>query len=281
MPLIGLSVIIFGLTSAISWGAGDFSGGLASKRTSAYTVVVGSQFVSLALLVLVAILVPERSLTGQDIFLSGIAGIFGAAGLVALYAGLARGPMGLVAPVTAVVGAIVPVVVSLFKEGLPEIWVIFGFAFALAAVWMISQGNSGSKFTFADLRLPIFSGLGFGIFYVLIGQVSENAILWSLVSARSASIIVILGIGLLTRAIEKPGLNQIPIIALAGIFDTSGNVFYALATRLGRLDIAAILSSLYPAVTVLLAWIILKERLSQRQWVSVLLALVALILITL
>ena len=99
-------------------------------------------------------------------------------------------------------------------------------------------------------------------------------------SARSASIIIILGIGLLTRGIAVPAVSQIPIIALAGIFDTSGNVFFAIATRIGRLDISAILGSLYPAVTVLLAWIILNERLSLRQWLGVVLAVIALILIT-
>jgi drug/metabolite transporter (DMT)-like permease len=100
-----------------------------------------------------------------------------------------------------------------------------------------------------------------------------------LVSARSASILVILGIGLLTNKIGVPEFSKVPIIAFAGIFDTGGNVFFALATRFGRLDVSAVLGSLYPAVTVLLAWILLKERLSLWQWVGVMLVMVALILI--
>jgi drug/metabolite transporter (DMT)-like permease len=124
---LDLSVIIFGLATAISWGAGDFSGGLASKRTSVYSVVVISQFVSLLLLILVALLVPEGSNSVQDMVIGGIAGVFGAAGLVALYSGLARGPMGLVAPVTAVVAAIIPVLYGLWNEGLPAWWNIVGF----------------------------------------------------------------------------------------------------------------------------------------------------------
>jgi drug/metabolite transporter (DMT)-like permease len=188
--------------------------------------------------------------------------------------------MGLVAPVTAVTAAIVPVLFSSLNEGLPAWWNMVGFAVALLSVWLISHGGENSGFRLSDLRLPFLAGFGFGIFYVMIDLVSDNAILWPLASARSASIIVILGIGLLTRGIEMPVVRQLPIIALAGIFDTSGTVFFAIATRIGRLDISAILGSLYPAVTVLLAWIILNERLSRWQWLGVIFALISVILIT-
>jgi len=211
--------------------------------------------------------------------LGGIAGVCGAVGLVALYSGLARGPMGVVAPITAVVAAIVPVIFSILNEGFPAMEVFVGFIIALIAVWLISQGDQDAKIHLSDLRLPIIAGFGFGIFFILIDQVSSNAILWPLVSARSALILVVFIVGMLSRNIELPVLTRLPIIALAGIFDTGGNVFFALATRVGRLDISAILSSLYPAATVVLAWIILKERLAMRQWIGILLALVAVILI--
>jgi drug/metabolite transporter (DMT)-like permease len=275
----GFSVILLGLASAAAWGAGDFSGGLASKRTSAYSVVVLSQFVSLILLVLSAVLIPEGDISLRDIVLGATAGVCVAVGLVALYSGLARGPMGVVAPVTAVVAAILPVIFNILNEGLPVMEVFVGFIIALIAVWLISQGDQDARIHLSDLRLPIIAGFGFGIFFILIDQVSSNAILWPLVSARSASIVVVVVLGVLTRQMELPILNQVPIIALAGVFDTGGNVFYALATRIGRLDISAVLASLYPAVTVMLAWIILKEKLAFRQWVGVLLAMIAVILI--
>ncbi len=275
----GISVILLGLASALSWGAGDFSGGLASKRTSVYSVVVLSQFVSLVLLVLSAVLIPEGDNSLRDIALGGIAGVCGAAGLVALYSSLARGPMGVVAPVTAVAAAIVPVIFSILSEGLPAMEVFVGFIIALIAVWLISQGGREGKIHLSDLRLPVFAGFGFGIFFILIDQVSSNAILWPLVSARSASILVVFIVGMLSRNIELPVPTRLPIIALTGIFDTGGNIFFALATRVGRLDISAILGSLYPAATVVLAWIILNERLVMRQWIGILLALVAVILI--
>jgi drug/metabolite transporter (DMT)-like permease len=275
----GISVILLGLASALSWGTGDFSGGLASKRTSAYSVVMLSQFVSLLLLILIALIIPEGTNTTQDMVIGGFAGVCGAAGLVALYSGLARRPMGVVAPVTAVAAAIVPVIFSILNEGLPAIEVFVGFIIAFIAVWLISQGGQEAKIHLSDLRLPIFAGFGFGIFFILIDQVSSNAILWPLVSARSASILVVFIVGMLSRNIELPVPTRLPIIALTGIFDTGGNIFFALATRVGRLDISAILGSLYPAATVVLAWIILNERLVMRQWIGILLALVAVILI--
>jgi drug/metabolite transporter (DMT)-like permease len=275
----GISVILLGLASAAAWGAGDFSGGLASKRTSVYSVVVLSQFVSLVLLVLSAVLIPEGDNSLRDIALGGIAGVCRAAGLVALYSSLARGPMGVVAPVTAVAAAIIPVIFSILNEGLPAMEVFVGFVIAVSAVWLISQGGQEAKIHLSDLRLPIFAGFGFGIFFILIDQVSSNAILLPLVSARSTSILVVFIVGMLSRNIELPVLPRLPIIALAGIFDTGGNIFFALATRVGRLDISAILGSLYPAATVVLAWIILKERLATQQWIGILLALVAVILI--
>jgi drug/metabolite transporter (DMT)-like permease len=276
----GLSTIFLGLASAISWGAGDFSGGLASKRTSAYSVVALSQFVSMVLLIFAAFLLPEENISTQDIILGALAGVCAATGLVALYSGLAHGKMGVVAPVTAVVAAIVPVIFSIFLEGLPQPQQILGFGVALISIWLISRTDQNSRFQLGDLKLPIFAGIGFGLFFILIERVSDNAIWWPLVSARITSICLVLVAAILTQKLEVLNAVQLPIIALAGIFDTGGNVFYALATRFGRLDIAAILSSLYPAATVILAWIILKERLTLYQWLGVVMVLLAVLLIT-
>ncbi len=275
----GLSTIFLGLASAISWGAGDFSGGLASKRTSAYSVVALSQFVSMILLILAGFILPEETISTQDIIIGALAGVCVATGLVALYTGLAHDKMGVVAPVTAVVAAIVPVIFSIFLEGLPQPLQIIGFGIALISIWLISRADQNSRFQLGDLKLPIFAGIGFGVFFILIERVSDNAIWWPLVSARITSICLVLVAAILTQKLNAPNAYQLPIIALAGIFDTGGNVFYALATRFGRLDIAAILSSLYPAVTVILAWIILKERLTLYQWLGVVMVLLAVILI--
>ncbi len=272
-------IILLALSSALSWGAGDFSGGLASKRTSAYTVVVLSQFVSLLILLLGVFLVTPEPFSKQAAIVGGIAGISGAIGLVALYSGLARGPMGVVAPLTAVFAAIVPVVFSVFQIGLPAASDLIGILVALGAVWIISSGNNLAKINLKDLGRPLLAGLGFGLFFILIAWASEGSTIWPLVFARSSSVLFILLVGFLVGKMEIPVRGQIGIIALAGIFDTAGNIFFVLATRYGRLDIAAALSSLYPAATVFLAWIVLKERLTRRQWFGVVLVIFAVTLI--
>lgn len=272
-------LILLSLSSAFFWGAGDFSGGLASKRTSAYTVVGLSQFVSLLILLIGVFLVAPEPFSRQAALWGGIAGICSAGGLVALYSGLARGPMGVVAPLTAVIAAIVPVLFSIFQSGLPPASDMLGILVALVAVWTISSGDSLARLNLNDLVLPFLAGLGFGAFFILIAMASQEATIWPLVFARSSSVLFILLVGILFSNVEIPLRGQIPIIVLAGIFDTGGNIFYILATRYGRLDIAAVLSSLYPAATVFLAWIILKERLTGRQWFGVVLVILAVVLI--
>jgi drug/metabolite transporter (DMT)-like permease len=279
MPSAELLLILLGLSSAFSWGAGDFSGGLASKRTSAYTVVVLSQFVSLLILLFAVFLVTPEAFTTQAAIWGGIAGVCGALGLVALYSGLARGPMGVVAPLTAVIAAIVPVVFSIFQIGLPAASDLIGIIVALGAVWIISSGNNLVKINFKDVALPLLAGLGFGLFFILIARASTESTIWPLVFARTSSVIFIFLVGLLLGKNEIPQRSQVPLIALAGIFDTAGNILFILATRFGRLDIAAVLSSLYPAATVFLAWMVLKERLTTRQWIGVVLVILAVVLI--
>ncbi|MGW8226995.1 MAG: DMT family transporter [Anaerolineales bacterium] len=279
MPGTELLVVLFGLASAFAWGAGDFSGGLASKRTTAYTVVVLSQLVSLVILALGVYLINREPYSSPAALLGAVAGVCGAVGLVALYTGLAKGPMGIVAPLTAVIAAMVPVIFSAFQSGMPAAPDAVGIILALGAVWIISRGNDQGNLVLSNLVNPLIAGLGFGVFFILIARASEHSTVWPLVFARSSSVIFILLVGLLFHKIERPARIQLPLIVIAGIFDTGGNLFYILATHYGRLEIAAVLSSLYPAATVFLAWILLQERLNQRQWIGVFLGILAVILI--
>lgn len=282
MPGLELTAALFGLASAAFWGAGDFAGGVAAKRTGVYLVVLLSHIVGLAgLLLLIGFF--DEPLPGLNVLLVGVfAGIAGAVGVAALYTGLAQGQMGVVAPLTAVVTAVVPVLFSLFLEGLPRVSQLLGFALALTAVWLISGGGGGlARLRWGDLRLPVIAGLGFGLFFVAIDRVSDQAILWPLVGARSASILMMFFLALITRQIKRPAVGQLGLILLVGFSDTAGNAFFALATSLGRLDIAAVLGSLYPAATILLARFFLDEQLNRRQWIGLAAALLAVILITL
>lgn len=272
--------VIFGLASAASWGAGDFSGGVATKQWHVFRVIFLSQILGAILLTFLAWLFREPVPEPGVLLVGSLAGIVGMIGLVALYLGLAGRRMGLIAPLTAVVAAIVSVLAAILIEGLPSAKQLAGFAGAVAAVRLLSGPQRGVHVEPGHLILPAVSGLSFGLFFILIDQVSDVAVLWPLVSARVASV-PLLGLLILVRRAgdNQDGLKPYALIALAGAFDAGGNAFFALASRNGRLDIAAVLSSLYPAATVLLAWLLLRERLGRMQWVGVGLALIAMALI--
>lgn len=275
------AAIVFGLASAASWGAGDFSGGLASKRSNVAVVIVVSQLFGVILLAGLALLWQERVPAVGHLLYGALAGIAGAVGLVALYRGLARGRMGVVAPVTAVVAAALPVIFGFFSAGLPEPQRLLGFGFAFAGIWTISRHGSGGAVAWRELALPLLAGAGFGCFFIFIDQVSKEAVYWPLVAARLASISLLSIILLGRRRVTTWRPLNMPLLALTGALEAFGNVFFALASASGRLDIAAVLGSLYPASTVFLAWLILKEKLTRRQWLGIATVLAAIVFITL
>jgi uncharacterized membrane protein len=261
--------ILFGLGAALGWGAGDFTGGLAARKTGAYRAVFYSEVIGVALLLIVA----QFSALGT-------------VGLIFLYQSMTLGLMSIAAPVSALLAAALPVLVGIFKEGIPQILTIFGFGFALFAVWMISQGEGGVTDILAhlsDLKLPLLAGIGFGSYFVLMHEAtSTGATVWPMVISRSGGMILITVYMLITRAVWKvEDTSAWLMITLNGILDISGNLFFILAGQTGRLDVAAVLSSLFPGATVVLAWIFLKERLSRNQWIGIGSALIAIVLMTL
>ena len=273
--------LVFGLASALAWGAGDFSGGLATKRGNVYSVVLISQIIGGFFLAILALLLRETFPPTNDLLFGAVAGLAGVIGLLALYSGLATGRMGIVAPLTAVLSATIPIIFSLFTEGIPPTMQIFGFGLALVAVWLLSGAGGTEGVQITELGYAVIAGSGFALFFILIDQANETAVFWPLVMARIASV-TFLGLFILLRGVwERPSRKQLPLIILAGMLDALGNAFFTLSARYGRLDLAAILSSLYPASTVLLAQLILHERLDRNQWIGVIVALLAVVLITL
>ncbi len=273
------AAIAFGLISAASWGAGDFFGGLATKKASAYSVVIASQCVGFVLLITLAFIFREPFPTWGEIGWGALAGLLGTLGLVTLYYCLSRGRMGIAAPVSAVITAGLPVVVGAFVEGLPGWLQLVGFALAIGAVWFLSRSEE-SAFRWHDIGLPLLAGVGFGLFLVVMGQVSDTAVFWPLVAARFASITA-LSIGVAVRRGQHfPPRETLPVVVLSGILDSGGNGFFIVAAQVGRLDVASIMSSLYPASTVALAWLVLKERITRMQLVGIVAALIAIVLIT-
>lgn len=275
-----LTAIVYGLLSALTWGAGDFSGGVASKRTNAYAVIFISQIIGGVFLVLITLIAGEPVPAMSDMLIGALAGAAGVIGLLFFYRGLAAGRMGVVAPVAAIFSTVLPMLAGFLLEGFPGVLPAFGFGLAIFAVFLLSRPDGAGGLQFKELHMPIVAGLGFASFFILIDQVSDTTVFWPLVSARVASITVIF---LAARRNHQPlqaEQNQLLIIAVAGVFDIGGNVFFTLASHFGRLDIAATLSSLYTGVTVLLAYLILKERITGTQRIGVLAALLAVLLIS-
>ncbi len=274
--------IVYGLISALVWGGADFAGGLASRSERPIRVVTLAETAGLVLLIGLFFLFPEPMPPAQVWVISGIASICGTVGIILLYRALAEGQMSIAAPVSALMGAIIPVVVSGFTEGLPGWVTVLGFVFALASIWLISQDEkTGHLQRLSDLRLPLLSGVGFGLYFVLIHSVAQDYTLWPLIASRSISVPILIAIALIARQRVMPQRSLWPLASLGGVLDVSGNVFFVLAGQVGRLDVAAVLVSLYPASTVMLAAIFLKERINRTQTVGVFAALLAIVLMSL
>lgn len=314
-----LSAILSGLAAALSWGTADFAGGLASRGAAAVRVVLASQFIgTLALLALGAWL--REPVPGRSALLWGaVAGLAGGIGLVLLYLSLARGKMGIAAPLTAVASGGIPLFVGLVTQGLPGGPQLAGFVLALAAIWIISRPDGAERMRTGDIALPLLAGVGFGVFLALIGSIeADTGFVWPLVAARVASMTLMSAMvlagwlvarggartaGIGSPAAEDGGTNTSPhpsasaryllpitvgggriawpLAALAGLGETAGNAFFVYSSQTGRLDVASVLGALYPAATVLLARVVLGERLSARQSLGVGVALAAVLLIAL
>jgi drug/metabolite transporter (DMT)-like permease len=271
--------VIFGLAAALSWGSGDFCGGAATRHTPVKGVLFLSQLIGALFLIALVLIMGEPLPPARSLLFGALAGLCGGCGLLALYSGLAQGRMGFMAPLTAVIAASLPVIVAFFTQGRPPLVQFAGFGLALAAVWLLVAGDNRTPLRPGMLVLPLIAGLGFGFFFILIAQASAQAVVWPLIALRLSTLALLAVLGLLHGGRIRPERRQLPLIVAAGVLDVGGNLFYALATRFGRMDVATVLSSLYPAATVLLAWLILKEHLSKRQWSGLLTALVALGLI--
>lgn len=272
------ATVIFGLAASLCWGSGDFSGGLASRRANASSVVIAAYAVGFVLLVALALLWKEPFPSPVDIVWGGLAGLAGVIGLISFYSALSIGRMGIVAPVSAVLTAALPVLFSAFTEGLPSLLQLGGFVLALLAIGLISRPER-ARGRPKGIGLALLAGCGFGCFFILISHASHAATFWPLAVARFTSVLFMLVVVRIRQQQMLPKMTIAPIILLAGVLDAIGNVFFVLATHTGRLDVAAVLSSLYPAATVLLAALVLRERVTRIQAIGILLALVAVPLI--
>ncbi|MGE5222495.1 MAG: EamA family transporter [Omnitrophica WOR_2 bacterium] len=280
MPSANILGIVFALTSAIVWGSGDFTGGYATRRQSQYSVLALAAFSGLVFLVIAVMVRHESFPSSRGIAWAMLGGAAGALGIAAFYRALSMGYTATVAPTAAVIGAGFPVVFSIFSEGFPAPARVAGFGLALAGIWLVSRapGSTGG-ISRQGFVLACLAGIGFGGFLTCLGQVEPGKVFTPLVIARSLTLVTGLLLVRLNRLpLPSPASN--PLALAAGMLDAGGNLFYVLARQFTRLDTAAVLSSLYPASTVILASLVLREKTSRSQWAGLMICLAAIALIT-
>ncbi len=272
--------ILLALTSAFIWGAGDFSGGFASRRDNQYKVLALAALSGIVVLLAAAAVRGESLPSPASALWAVLAGVSGALGLAALYRGLSLGHAASVAPTAAVIGAVLPVVFSGFVEGLPGVTRLAGFVLAGLGIWLVSQtAAQDMEISRTGFALACLAGAGFGGFFIFIAQVEPGAVFTPFIVTRCITLCVALALLRIRRLPWGPATPN-PVALAAGVLDAGGNVFYLLAKQATRLDVAVVLSSLYPASTVLLSCILLKERVTRTQWLGVAVCLAAIIFIT-
>lgn len=275
--------VLFALASALVYGIGDYCGGRAARRQAAVVVAIAGQMVSLLLVgaavVLMGTAVPSIATWGW----SAVAGLFGALGIAGLYHGFAHGDISVVAPTSAVVGAVVPVVAGLIIGERPSALALIGIAIAVTAIALVSGaiGNHAHNTPPRIVALAVGVGACFGLLFVALERADGDSGLWPLVIARFTSIPVLLCIAAVSGARPARHRGSMQIAVVAGVFDMGANVLYLAAARGGMLSIVAAVSSLYPASTVALAFAVDKERLTKWQAIGLGAAALALVLVSL
>lgn len=266
----------FSLGAVFVWGTSDFLGGYAARRSNAFVFTTIVHISGLLVMSVVALAAhapfPPRSGCAWAL----AAGLSGGAGLAIFYRALASGRMGLTAPVAAVLSAAIPTVFGMFTEGVPRALQIAGFMLAAAGIWLISRPEDGSRPQ--GIGTAVFAGVAFAGFYLFMKQAGDGSAIWLSAVSRAASFVLTGVIILLGRnyQITRQGFG---IGMIAGVLDISGSVLFVRATQTGRLDTAVVISSLYPAVTVLLARWYLKEHFTHWKGVGMVAALLAVPLI--
>src|ERR1017187_8450891 len=296
---------LFALTAAVLWGGGDFAGGMGVKSAggdlrAALRVVLLSHITSFAALVAIARLRGDMFPHGALLAWGVAAGVAGGLSLLCFYLALSRGAMGASATLSGLLAAAIPATLTLWREGSPGGLTLLGFAVAGTAIWLIAGSPADSPFdptaaadagarTRETLTLAMLAGVGFGFYFVALKMAGPAGIVWPMATARIGSITTcgVIFVALRLRPGKAAGSSATMgrravgwALATAGL-DTSGNLLFVASTRAGRLDVAAVLASLYPASTILLAALALGERPTQRQALGMAAAVAAVALIAL
>jgi drug/metabolite transporter (DMT)-like permease len=248
------------------------------RRTPVLGVVLVSQLVGAVLALILAFLRGETMPLPADIPYSIFGGIVGGIGIVALYRGLAIGRMGVVAPVTGVLAAAIPVAFGIFLEGLPGPLVAVGIGLAIVAVVLVSRVDDGRTGP-SGLDLALVAGVAIGAFAIAISQISDGHAFGPLVIIRVTEAVLIVAVVVVGRQAWRTNRRLLPALAGVGVLDMAGNASFILAVQAGALSVAAVLSSLYPVTTVVLAMLVLHERMTRSHAIGIVLAAGAIVCI--
>jgi drug/metabolite transporter (DMT)-like permease len=255
-----LAVIVLGLLASIGWGLADFGGGLTSRRAPVLGVLLGSQVASLAVAVPILAISSEPAMRPIDLAVSIGGGVLGAAGLALLYRGLSVGRMGVVAPIAAVITATMPVAYGFVTEGVPSILAIVGIGVAGVSVILVSRSPDSADGRPSGIWYGVAAGTVFGLFTIGAAQLNDDLIISPVVVIRVASVLVVSTWILVRRQQWRVPRRLWPALLGVGVMDMSATAAYLAAIAVGPLSIAAILASLYPVVTTILAALVLRER---------------------
>ena len=276
---------ILALSAAAIYGTADFCGGVASRRNSPLTVTVLAHLVGLTLLATLLPLLPAAHVTPADLAWGAVAGALGGGGLILFYRALSTGTMSVIAPVAALFGAALPVLVGVSIGEQLSAAALLGIAVAVAAVALVSREGTAAPPRRVSAGHPtvlaVLAGLAFGGFFVALSRTHASAGLWPLLSARVVSVALLGGMSLLTGRSLRPAPGSRRLIMVAGAGDMAANILYLLAVRRGLVSLVAVIVALYPAATVLLAQVVLGERLRRVQVIGLGLAATAAVLLAL
>jgi uncharacterized membrane protein len=280
---------LLALVAALAYGTGDFFGGLAARRLPSAAVVLRSNAVGLLGLLVALPIIGYEAVAARDLAYGALGGIAGAVGVLLLYRGLSQGAMSLVAPITAALSAIVPVTFGIVDGERPSALGAVGIPLALVAIVLLSRdpdgAGSATGLSPTVLATSIGSGFGFGLFFVAIDHAGDQSGLWPVVAGRAASVSLFAIVALVSATARVGGpaarLGTTPALLVAcGLLDAGANALFLLATHHGMLTLVAVIGALYPASTLLLARIVLDERLARPQLGGVALAGIAVVLVS-
>lgn len=278
----GVAILLAGL-SALMYGAADFCGGLGTRKSPLVSVLALSQLVGLVLALGASLSLRQAPPRVADIAWGALSGVVGTAGLAALYTALATTLVAVASPVAAITGAVIPVLLGVALGERPGSLAWIGIALAIPAIFLLSLGPEGrgkGGMVRRAAALGAVAGIGFGFFFFAISRTSHGSGLWPLVAARVSTITIVALFALFSGRSLRPERAGFPLILLSGALDMGANIAFLLASRTGMLSIAAVVASLYPGPTVLLAWLVLRQRLTPPRVVGLLLALVGVALIS-